>query len=550
MKIAINVSLILLVLIFNSCKKNEKSEDPITPISNPVSHTPAYVTPQPGALKTNITEIKLHPSDNLTVIAQLFNADGTISLTIPSLIWQTSDNAIASVSNGFITANAPGFANISVTDGIHGLQNINVTVVASTVVISNTPHQVSWGFVADVVAMKTNTSQAISNYTVYNEQGTPVSTSLTFIPPAGSGLNFSGNTIISGSVTGSYEVLVKSGNDTLSNALKVLVVSDTTYAIDIVSGSLPRVFHQKNISANRPVLLNVTKAWFVGSTPTFSMYVASPESILFVSDEFTINGSGYITSVNIDHGMLGCLTRFYYKNAVVDRYLFHHANFSGSWSGVFGNENYTFCLTQYGPLIYYNSNQYFINSNNQGLSGTYLKKVNNVVVNNLNNQGINGQARHHKSTSCLTVVTNDGVWPGPYSFYFINETTLTGIDVPTQFVKGNFSCVGTTTTTTGNLELILKGSGSTSWKCSNLSSWPMPCTTIPAENNFTFFANNTFQTPTYDGTCSFLSYDTHTWSVISDNGTSGVISSSNGTFNVTNYTSTQITLSGFTYIKQ
>lgn len=365
-------------IFFSSCKKdkNEPASDNTPTLGGSSTNTiPAYVQPQAGSLKVNVNSLIMHPGDNVTLIASLYNANGTVAST-SGLIWNSSNSGIANVNNGIVTANTIGNCEVTVTDGIHGLLIVNISIVSNTTSITNTPTSICFSLSGCVLAMPTNSVVSVSNYTVYNSQGIAVFPALTFIPPANSGLMFSGNTVTSGSVIGSFNVKVKAGNDTLTNTLNVVVLNtDTVYSFDIVQGSLARVFYKNNVASANPVIINVKKCWLVGSTPTFSNYITSPDKIEIVNNEdgIILNSSGKLESVKSTHYLEGALLKISYKNAYLYRGVSVAINLTNTWGVTLSNgDSYNYCITQTGPDVYYNSNEYFLNTSTQFLSGSYL----------------------------------------------------------------------------------------------------------------------------------------------------------------------------------
>jgi hypothetical protein len=280
------------------------------------------------------------------------------------------------VNSGLVTANAVGDCEVTVTDGIHGVLVVNVSVVSNTVSITNTPTSISWSFLGDILAIHTNSASSVSNYTVYNSQGIAVFPTLSFIPPANSGLIFSGNTVTSGSVTGSFNVKVKAGNDTLTNTLNVVVLnSDTVYSFDIVQGTLPRIFYRSNVAVPNPLLISVNKCWYVGSTPTFSNYITSPEKmeIINTEDGVILNSNGKLESVKSTHILGGALLSIIYKGGYLHRGISVCLNLTNNWATTLSNgDSYSYCITQAGSDIYYNSNQYFLKGPKKSIYGNYL----------------------------------------------------------------------------------------------------------------------------------------------------------------------------------
>ena len=228
----------------SSCKKKNDSENINAPTGN-TSTTPSYVSPKPGSLMVNISNLTLHVGGTAQINEALYNSDGSISTTTPGLIWQSANTSYATVTSGLVTAIDTGFTTVTVTDGLHGILVVNVNIVGNGTVIPNTATQVQWSFKGNVLLMQPGTTQTISNYTVYNSAGKVLpSVNLTFVAPSASGLSFSGNSVTAGTTTGSFEVKAVSGTDTLANTLNVVVgaATDTSYSLQVVQGTFPALF--------------------------------------------------------------------------------------------------------------------------------------------------------------------------------------------------------------------------------------------------------------------------------------------------------------------
>ncbi len=344
---AILVLLSVIMTFFTRCKVDNSENNPLP--------QPVHIPGKPGALKINVSSLILHPGDNPQLIATLYNADGTLSSSTQSLIWQSSNNTIASVSNGIVTANTLGFCEINVTDGVHGILRTNVSVVASGIPISTKPTTISWPLNADMLILKQNTMETVSSYTIYNASGQVVqSPALTFIPDSKSNLSFTGNNINSGDITGSFEVMVKSGNDTLLNTLKVLVLNtvDTLTTISAIP-NCPYFFPYYNVSAE-PLIIQVTKAWIGSSGFQMNLFTTSPTAIIIDQPSVAIvNSAGLITSVGPGNSKV----KVEYNTASVEGYIFVDYDFTGSWGGTAANgDNYNFCFDRENPDVFYRYN--------------------------------------------------------------------------------------------------------------------------------------------------------------------------------------------------
>jgi hypothetical protein len=492
--------LVLITAIFVSCKKGKNdstSDDPTNPGTATGNTTPAYVPPQPGSLKVSVSSLTLHPGDNTSLVATLYNVNGSVIVSPPSLIWNTSDANVASVNNGLVTANTLGNCDITVTDGIHGILRIDVSVVSSSLTIPSSATTVEWPYAGNTLVMKTDTIESVTNYTVYNSKGMQVSAPLTFIAPSGSGLIFSGNSVTSGSLTGCFNILVKSGNDTLENSLKILVVNtDTVYSFDIVQGSLSRGFNKNGVASANPLMINVTKSWNNGGPyPQKTNYVTSPDKIeLYGDGSVTLNSQGKFESVKPSTYLNGTLAKIIYKNVYLYRELIVCVNISGNWGVNMANgDTYNYCISQTGPDIFYYSNE-FIPPGSGGshfISGTYRIIESGQPVTYGPSNIFTGTYRPtalglpgYNSIS----ITNHG------TFSIANENQIYKVSTSgiTYLQRGAGNCTGSTTTVSpcpgdslALLNLLISGGSSTTWLTSSCYSAESGISSYTFNNDFT-----------------------------------------------------------------
>lgn len=136
-------------------------------------------------------------------------------------------------------------------------------------------------------------------------------------------------------------------------------------------------------------------------------------------------------------------------------------------------------------------------------------------------------------------------------------------DSSTSSSSSSSTTGSTTGTTTQTFEQVLIGSAgndTTAWKSTTMCGYP-PCNfaSTPTENNFTFYPNHTYRVPSYGGPsggyCTFIQYDTYTWQIVNDNGSSAKLvstgTSGTGTITISSYNSGQFVFSsGCVYTKQ
>lgn len=341
--------LVIMMAITSSCEKNE-SENPSSQTQTP---TPAYVPPQPGALRLNLSNLTLHVGENATVEAQYYNVDGSIGTT-PVLLWQSADNDIATVVNGTITAHSLGFTTITVTDGTHGILRVNLSIVENSVTIGSNPVNINYNIWPSFMGLRYNMTRTIS-YTLYDARGNPVSGTPTFIPPINSGLLISGNNITAPNFDGLWDVLCVVGNDTLPQKLKVMVFnsSDTSTVIGAVP-NCPAFFSYYNSSAEA-IQIDVWKIWWDPINGlALNIFTASPQKITLGQPAVaTLNEGGYVTSIGPGNSKI----RIEYDEAFAEGYVFVNFDFTGSWGGNASNgDNYNFCFSKEGPDVFYSYN--------------------------------------------------------------------------------------------------------------------------------------------------------------------------------------------------
>lgn len=361
--------LILSITGLSACKKDRSGSEPEKEKTH-YDYTPHFVPPADGYLQVSVNSLVLNVGNTATITARLFDVSGS-SVAAGSLIWQSSNEDIVEVASGTVSARAVGLAEITVTDGVHGILSINVNVMAESEKISKFPVSVQWSLPGDVLVMQPNASKDIGNYTVYDNTGNAVAKQITLLSPDIAKLTVSGTTVRSTSELGDYSVRVVIDKDTLADPLKVLVANtnDTSYSVGVVPGSLP-FFYDNNVTATRPIMLKVNKYWFENGNLKQKIFVVSPEKISLSDDAVTVDGSGYLTSkrptVKSYYSSEGVDARgwvqnatgltIHYKNRKLWRGVRVAANITGSYGVTMANEDtYNFCFDQKGPKVVYTS---------------------------------------------------------------------------------------------------------------------------------------------------------------------------------------------------
>lgn len=377
-----------LFLILASCSKDDSS----TP-SSPEYSTPYQVIPIPGLLKVNISDLLLNVGSTRVVTVTKYSADGTPQTT-PTLFWTSSDPTIATVSNGIITAVEKGSCEITVNDGSQHNAIVNVKILEVGQQIPTTAVQAD--FATDLLVMQPSSNKNIPSFTLHSRSGAVVNAPITFLPPEESGLNFSGNTVSSSNIEGDFNVLLRVGNDTLANALRIHVMNlaQTTRSIRVIGNTFPSIFYDNNVSSPRPVLIEVTENSYVSNVLVQNIFVTSPDKIELNDDSVILNAQGYLTSVHqsvhnyfsqTDEflGFHGCVAKVIYKDQYFEAGIDVAVNVTGNWGISMSNgDNYNYCIQQTGKKLDYAYNGFYTYGYAQPddfthyINGTYYIKKN------------------------------------------------------------------------------------------------------------------------------------------------------------------------------
>ena len=402
----------IVILLFGCSKSDDDS-------TSPTNTKPAYVAPVDGALSVDISDLILHIGNTATISAKLYDVN-SISLPTSNLLWQSSDNSVATVSNGHITAIGVGNCTITVTDGIHGILTTNVSVIANSVSIPTTAFSATIN--PDFIVMQPNSSKNFT-YVTRNAQGAIVNSSLTFLAPNNSGLSISGNTINSGNKTGVYDIIAKSGSDMLKTNFKVYVVDlpqsttinkDTIWWITRLK-NVPYDIIGKDVSVRAPILLDVIGFCHQFNNLDFkgTRRTVTPDNIEFSDNKINLSSEGYIQSVDYTRSNIGTKITFKYKNRVTKTNCGVLFDIESNWGNNSANGNkYNFCITQSGPKIFYTSDGWYNDIPNEGqnthhhevpINGTY-----NIVENGT--QVFHGTDNHFTGTYHTLSDSHGNAW--------------------------------------------------------------------------------------------------------------------------------------------
>jgi hypothetical protein len=312
-----------------------------------------------GGLAVNVSTLTLHVKDTVTIVAKLFAPDGT-SAKLSSLVWQSSDDTLATVSNGLVTARSLGICAITVTDGNHGILSVNVTVLPDSIAISARPAQVDFPTTNDLVVMGLNSKIALPGFQVYDAKGHVVNVSgLTFIPPTGSGVAVASNTVTSGATSGVFPVTIVAGTDTIANPLQVLVApavsTDTTYSITRINGPGSFQVNKLPFTSDRGFVLTIVKSWYQNNVLQNSTFVAAPDQVDCDQHFMSIDGQGYVVINNLGPTLTSeSDMKLHYKGDWSYWSLISYSNPADSWGDKLSNgDTYNFCINSFAPAVTY-----------------------------------------------------------------------------------------------------------------------------------------------------------------------------------------------------
>jgi hypothetical protein len=296
----LSVMLVLLssiMTVFTGCKNDNKSEDIVVPLLE----KPSYIAPtQPGILQISQNSLVLHLTNTATISAEIYNSDGTLQPSQPAFIWSVDNTSIASVSGGIITANSIGNATVSVTDGSHGIEFVNVNVVDDTTVIPTNQYFIS--FSPPLLTMQKGATGSFS-YTVKTADGKTAGITPTFSTLTSSGITITGNSVHAGDKTDLFNINSVYGQDTLKGFLQVLVsnpsssTADTTWKISKLI-RFPTWFTNNGL-VSLPVRIEVTEIIHRTDKPdSIVKFQTSPDQIgIDYPSVITMNSNGNMTSV-------------------------------------------------------------------------------------------------------------------------------------------------------------------------------------------------------------------------------------------------------------
>lgn len=335
--------MVIAVSLFSSCKKDKSGSNSVIPANT----TPAYVPPQPGYLKFDISSLTLNKGTNKLILPVLHNSDNSIANPQPSFLWHSDNDNIATVINGQITTIDTGFTSISVTDGIHGVLNINLKVVPENSNISSDPSQIVFNTVAGImgnnaIALLPNSTRNIS-YTIFDVQGNIVNATPVFYTTSSVPFSINGDAISSSSILGIWDVKAKIGSKLLSGNLKVIVFqSDTNKYINPIRGTFPEYFYKPDLASAIPLVITYNKVWY-SYIDGFHWYVevVSPDQIISnFPDVISSNAAGYIISKAAGRTRL----TIKYKEDTLSYFARVGPLLLGNWGGTTPDYVFNFCF--------------------------------------------------------------------------------------------------------------------------------------------------------------------------------------------------------------
>ncbi len=368
----ISTCLITALLLVAGCKKDNSTT------GDGGTFTPAFIAPtSPGYIQTSSSILVLHPGNTVNVTVQLYKSDGTLNAPQPFFLWSTGDSSVATVNNGLIKAVAEGNTLIAVSDSVHGISYVNVTVVASSVAIPNDVASIS--YTQPVILLQKGESKSFS-YRLNNNSGQQVSGSPdAFVTDPGSGISVSANTITAGQVTGSYYVWAIVGGDTIHTPLQV-VVYDPAATNGPVSMNMrvvyaPVQFWDKGLTGNK-IRIEVTES-YVDSSGSLVMRVfqTSPDYVsIHQSGVLGWDASGRLKSEW--YGAVKYTVK--YKDKQENLFARVLYPFAGKW----GNADVSICVTmagyRYNRVDYYSGRKAFSSNQVNAFIKYYFKGCENV----------------------------------------------------------------------------------------------------------------------------------------------------------------------------
>ena len=348
----------LMIMVFGSCKKDGNNT------MHTQSFTPAYITPSaPGYIQVSAQQLSLHIGASVQVKAILYNSDGSLSQSQPVFVWQSNNTSVANVSNGMVQTTGTGYALISVTDGTHGIEYVNVSVLADTTTLATGANIT---FNPPFLTLATNQS-ANFTFSVTDFQGNNLSATPQFqLSSTGSGLNINGSTISAGTSSGFYTLTATLNNSQIYGSLYINVgsapsnsqSSDTAWqgtGFRIVHA--PAIFSGFNQVAD-PVIISVFEMRWLNGLAEGRCIQTSPQEIdIDYPSVITANTSGQLVSVTSGSAKL----TLKYNGASGSLNCFVLYDFNSNWSGQYQGKTLNICL----------SNPSFIKYNDPGVEGYY-----------------------------------------------------------------------------------------------------------------------------------------------------------------------------------
>ncbi len=351
--------MLLSSIILLQCTKEDNPNGP-----GVITDLPVYIQPtQPGYIQTSATSLVLRAGNSATVNAKLYKSDGTVEPIQPTFLWSTQDSSVALVNNGIIQAVGKGQAEIAVSDSIHGISYITVSVLSTTDTITVPGGIYSISYSQPVVILQKGGSKSIT-YRLNNSSGQQIGGTIdAFMVDPASGITVSNTgTITAGQTTGIFYAYARVGTDTIGHPLRIVVfdpaVTNTTPVYDMRVVLAPTHFYGKN-KRSRPVRIEVTES-FIDSTgtPNVRVFQTSPTRVeLNESGILELESTGRLKS--LDYGAVKMTIYYHNKKEHIYARVF--------WipDGYYSDDQVSLCVqsnffawgTHYwtGPLVFDNT---------------------------------------------------------------------------------------------------------------------------------------------------------------------------------------------------
>lgn len=207
------------ILFMQQCKSSSEADTGLV-ITKPTSpEAPAINSSLPGYIYVAQNQFTVNVGSSVKAATKLVNSQGE-PVAQPTFSWVSSQPSVAQVApDGTIKGLSEGSTLVEVTDGLHGTNQVLVTVVKASETISTKP--VNTTFDRPIVLVPVGAAQKL-NYSLTNASGQPVTGNADFFSSAAS----PDISIASGAVTvnkaGVFTIAARTLSDTLSGSVTII----------------------------------------------------------------------------------------------------------------------------------------------------------------------------------------------------------------------------------------------------------------------------------------------------------------------------------------